>query len=365
MSITQQILTLKPREESGSNTSRKYSFQYDLSLFLLLTQHDKLDDYVYLFDFHEDLVVLNSSTNPDKMDFYQIKSKDNGNWTINALTKSEKGKLSILGKLYLNKINFPNNTRSLNFISNAPFSIKQLKSKDDSTKKTEINATELDSANIDSCIKAINAEHSPVLCNEFEKLTTLKVTKLSNKDSSTHCLGELAKLIHNINPNNKINSQLAYNQIIGEVSKRTRTIITDKQLKKLDDLTEIKGISKIQFLDFLNKAGLYKSVEDEWNEIKSFLESPSIGTIELLKYKKSWRDLSMKLINEVGKIPLVNLKNEIETSLFENEKSGKIDDKSDLLSIVDLCYSQLTINIYDSYFVKCLIIKVLYEKYQK
>lgn len=363
MNFTQQILASKPREESGSNTSRKYSFQYDLSLFILLTQHNKLDDYVYLFDFHEDLVVLDSSTNPDKIDFYQIKSKDSGNWTVNALTKSEKGKLSILGKLYLNKINFPRNTRSLNFISNAPFSIKELKSKDDSTKKTEIHASEFDVANLDTCIKAINIEHSPTSCDEFEKITTFIVTKLSNKDSSTHCLGELTKLIHNLNPQNKINSQLAYNQIIGEVSKRTRSTTTDKPLKNLDDLTEIKGISKSQFLDFLNKAGLYKSVEDEWNEVKSSLEDSTIGTIELLKYKKSWRDLSMKLINEVGKIPLMNLKNEIETTLLEIEKSGLINDKSNLITIIEQCQKKLKPNIYENYFVKCLIIKTLYEKY--
>ncbi len=363
MDITDQILKLKPREESGSNTSRKYSFQYDLSLFILLTQHDKLDDYVYLFDFHEDLVILNSPIKPDKIDFFQMKSKDNGNWTINALTKAEKGKLSIIGKLYLNKINFPKNTNSLNFISNAPFSIKELKSKEESTKKTEIHAYELDQSNLDICVNTLNVEHSPELCDEFEKITKFKVTKLSNKDSSTHCLGELTKLIHNLNPSNKINTQLAYNQIIGEVSKRTRTIVTDKTLESLDDLVEIKGISKIQFLEFLKKAGLYKSVEEEWNEIKTLLEKSSIGAIELLKYRKAWRDVSMKLINEVGKIPLMNLKSEIELALIEGEKAGVINDKTDLLEIIEHCVSKLKTNIYDDYFVKCLSIKILYEKY--
>lgn len=363
MDITHQILTLKPREESGSNTSRKYSFQYDLSLFILLTQHDVLDDYIYLFDFHEDLVILNSSVHPDKIDFYQMKSKDSGNWTINALTKREKGKLSIIGKLYLNKLNFPLNTNSLNFISNAPYSIKELKSNQDSTKKTEIHASELDQANLDICINTLNTEHSPELCNEFEKITKFKVTYLSNKDSSTHCLGELTKLIHKINPNNKINSQLAYNQIIGEVSKRTRTITSDKSLKSLDELVEIKGITKDQFLEFLKKAGLYKSVEEEWSEVKSLLAQSSIGAIELLKYRNAWRDVSMKLINEVGKIPLMKLKNEIENIIIEGQKMSFIEDKTDLLKIIEYCHSKLKPSMYDDYFVKCLIIKILYEKY--
>lgn len=75
MEIQKGLLELKPREEVGSKTSSKYSFQHDLSLFILLENHDKLDDYVYLFDFHDDLVKLNSSVNPSAIDFFQIKTK--------------------------------------------------------------------------------------------------------------------------------------------------------------------------------------------------------------------------------------------------------------------------------------------------
>jgi hypothetical protein len=143
MNLEQNILNLKPREESGSKTARKFTFQKDLSLFLLLTLHEKKEDYVFLFDFHEDLVVLDSSSKPDKMDFFQIKSKDSGNWTISSLTKSEKNKLSILGKLYTNKLKFSHNTNSLNFISNAHFSFKKLNNGDDSLKKSFIKAVTL------------------------------------------------------------------------------------------------------------------------------------------------------------------------------------------------------------------------------
>lgn len=363
MEIIKQILTIKPREESGSKTSRKYSFQNNLSLYLLLKNHDKRTDYVYLFDFHDDLVILDSSTNPREIDFYQIKSKDSGNWTLNALTKSEKDKLSILGKLYLNRINFPINTHSLNFISNAPFSFKELKSEEESTKKSVIKASELDKHNLDICLNTIKTEHSISDCDDFETLTSFYVTELSNKDSSTHCLGELTHLIHKLNPENKINSQLAYNQIIGEVSRRTNTTIGDKSLSKLDDLIELKGITKKHFLEFLNKAGLYKSVEEEWLEINSQLEASNVGTIELMKYRKAWRDVSMKLINDIDKIPLRNLQKEINAIINEGIDAGTIKDSSNLKSILDYCYSKINANFYDEYFVKCLAIRMLYEKY--
>lgn len=371
MDVIPRLVSLIPREEVGSNISRKYSFQHDLSLYLLLINHEKAEDYVYLFDFHDDLMILDSCTNPQKIDFYQIKSKDKGNWTLNELLKSEKDKktkedkLSIIGKMYLNKLNFPDNTNSLIFISNAPFSIKHLKSKEDSTKKTIIRASDLDRDCLSLCINKIKEEHSVADLVDFEDITQFEVTKLSNQDSSTHCLGELSKLIYKLNPSNKINPQLAYNQIKGEILRKTNAVTSDKNINSIEELIEIKGISKNIFEDFLNKAGLYKSVEDEWNDVKLHLQSNGIGIIELLKYQKSFRDVSIKLINDVNKIPLIELKNKINELLSTGEAEGCINDNTTLIGIIEYCESNLISysSFYDKYFIRCLIIKVLYEKY--
>ncbi|WP_332023024.1 dsDNA nuclease domain-containing protein [Kaistella sp.] len=364
MKLEEQILKLKPREESGSKTARKYMFQNDWSLFLLMRNHEKLDDYVYLFDFHEDLVVLDSPDNPKNINFYQIKSKDSGNWTVGALTKSESGKLSILGKLYLNKLNFPKETRNLYFVSNAKFSIKDLSNKDDSTLKSELKISDFDSKNIKNCQDKLNTEHSPNDCSDFTDYINFKVTKLSNSDSSTHCQGELSNLINTLNPDHKINPTLAYKQIYGEIQKRANTTTSDKSLSTIQDLIEIKGISKTQFLSFLKSAGLYKSVEEEWLEAQSLLKDINISPIELLKYRKSWRDVSMKLISDIDKIPLMDLKKEIENNLEKAINLGTITDKSKINDIWFNCETNLSVTIFDNYFIKCLIIKILYERFQ-
>ena len=70
------------------------------------------------FDFHEDLVISNSSSSLKELECIQIKSKDNGNWTINALTKQPKGKNSIIGMLYHNRIVFEDAVKTLTFMSN-------------------------------------------------------------------------------------------------------------------------------------------------------------------------------------------------------------------------------------------------------
>lgn len=361
MNLEQNLITLKPREESGSKTARKYTFQKDLSLFLLLGMHEQRQDYVFLFDFHDDLVIVDSSINPQKLDFFQIKTKDSGNWTINSLIKTEKDKLSILGKLYLNKLNFVENTNSLNFISNANYSFSTLNNGEESQKKTQIKATELNNKSLQEIIASIRKEHNLDVDPELKNITEFHVTKLSNEDSSTHCLGELNKLLNKINPDNKINPELAYKQIINEVKIKTENTFGDKSISNFHELINVKGITKKQFLDFLEKAGLYKSVEQEWEDIKTSLDKSDLGYMEMIKYKKSWRDLSIALIKDSNNIPLQQLKDEIKSILKVGISEGNIKPTDTLLKIINHCFGRINRSLYDEYFIKCLIIHSIHE----
>lgn len=358
MILETKILTLKPREESGPKTSRKYLFQKNLSLYLLLNEHSKRNNYLFLFDFHEDLILSDSETSLSNLECFQIKSKDTkGNWTIKTLTDAPKEKNSILGKLYYNKIVFEDAIKSLNFISNGKYGFEKLKDGSDSTLMTSILASELSKNDLDACNKSIISEYS-LSKSDFEKLGQFRVTTLSNLDSSTHCIGALAALINSINPSNKINAQLAYEQVFREVTRKTDATTGDKSFSEISELFELKGISKAQFLEFLKKAGLYKSVEDEWGEIKASLESEGINYLTLMDYKNAWRDMSARLIADSGSIPLTNLKNKILDSL-ESEKSTI--NEFNLTKIIDYIFERIDSSEYNDYFVKCLIIKMLNE----
>ena len=357
MSLIKKIVKSKPREESGSKTSRKYDFQKNLSLFLLMQGHSMRSDYVYLFDFFDDLVILDSETNPTLMDFYQFKSKDSGNWTTTELTRADKDKLSILGKLYHNRVLFKNNVSSLNFVSNAVFSFKTLKDGSDSKKMTTIKASLMDKSEVIICNKKIQNEHKLKSSPKFEKATSFHVTILSNQDSSTHCIGALSKLINSINPDNAINPELAYKQVLNEISRKTGNTVTDKAIDNLPKLIEVKGISKTQFLSYLAKAGLYKSVEQEWSEIKDSLEKEGIGYLELQKFKKYWREVSATLIKDTDKIPLLDLVNSIQDIVRQQKESGGLTHSMTLMEIINHCYNLIKTSNYDEYFIKCLIIK--------
>ncbi len=122
------LVSIPPRERSGSRSSNRFAFQQSWALRLTLELHEQSGDYCVLFDIHDDVVALDHSTAPTKADFYQVKTKATGNWTAHQLTvreAGEKGTLmpSMLGKLYDHYLRFPGHVERMTFVSNAPFNV--------------------------------------------------------------------------------------------------------------------------------------------------------------------------------------------------------------------------------------------------
>jgi hypothetical protein len=118
------LVKKKPRDASGSRSANRFSFQVHWALCELLKLHAGGQDYLLVLDLHEDVMVLNSERTPTRIDFNQIKTDDGDGWTLAALLKRRSGKtgksLSILGKLYANRVTFGGVPGLLAFVSNAP-----------------------------------------------------------------------------------------------------------------------------------------------------------------------------------------------------------------------------------------------------
>lgn len=127
INLSEALINTPQREVAGSRTATRYDYQKNWALVKMLEYHKEDRDYVFAFEFHDDVLILDSEHNPEVANFYQVKTKDSGKpWSINELIKTEKGKdsvkLSILGKLYLHKLKFAGYIIGLHFITNARFS---------------------------------------------------------------------------------------------------------------------------------------------------------------------------------------------------------------------------------------------------
>lgn len=112
--IQSDLIKVPQTETAGSRSPARFAYQRNWALAELIEYHLEGKDYVFAFEFHDDILILDSEVNPSNLQFVQVKTKTTGQkWTVHGLTKSEKGKngnpekLSIIGKLYENKKTSP------------------------------------------------------------------------------------------------------------------------------------------------------------------------------------------------------------------------------------------------------------------
>ena len=109
LSLASDLISVTERENAA--TSDRYDYQTMWGLALLFEQHGSQDDYAIVFEFHDDVALLNSASDPSTVKFYQVKSKATmGGWTLSSLLKREKVKTeagtsekpSIIDKMFHN-----------------------------------------------------------------------------------------------------------------------------------------------------------------------------------------------------------------------------------------------------------------------
>ncbi|MDB5110881.1 MAG: hypothetical protein JWR67_1995, partial [Mucilaginibacter sp.] len=62
MSLKSTFTGIRPREKAGSTATSRFDFQKDVSIAMLLDHEEKERDYVFVFDYHEDLVIMDTET---------------------------------------------------------------------------------------------------------------------------------------------------------------------------------------------------------------------------------------------------------------------------------------------------------------
>ncbi len=87
--LLQVVAAAKPREKAGAHTMKRYGFQVHFSILKMLELHKTGTDYRAAFDHFDDLMVFDKADEPEKVDFYQIKSQAKGEWTLSAMTSKD------------------------------------------------------------------------------------------------------------------------------------------------------------------------------------------------------------------------------------------------------------------------------------
>lgn len=130
-------MTIKIREQAGTDAVRKFDYQMAVALDYLLTDID--NDVIVLIETLEDFAIFrNFETDFEKVDIFQVKTKNKGLYTKNLLYTD-----NVLGKIVLTDFYFDSKASTLNIVCNTALKGSSTEQLDDFIFENTLSSTEL------------------------------------------------------------------------------------------------------------------------------------------------------------------------------------------------------------------------------
>ncbi|HDR2617437.1 TPA: DUF4297 domain-containing protein [Enterobacter asburiae] len=149
------------RESAGADSYDRFEYQYHWALCQAFSAYRNARDFAVFMEYHEDVIIADSLDKEKvKFTFNQVKANSSGSYTINSLTKRDKGKNgekpSLLGKLCssVHKKSYLSKVTELNFVSTIGFNF----SPKDGLKLRALGLSELNSGDLSLITNNLNKE---------------------------------------------------------------------------------------------------------------------------------------------------------------------------------------------------------------
>ena len=289
MNAFDSIVTRKPRENAGSMAANRFEYQLDWGLNKLLLLEESGQPYTVIFDYQDDILVLDSDESPNYIDFYQVKTNTSASgWQKNQLIQISKKKnksksddltlfdeeddveadekYSKIAKLLIHSLDFPKEAREFFFVTNANLGSSLIKG------GKLIRATDLSFADLvekakDEIKKRIKEELPNIEDDVFEHLHFIK-NQMGVNDHGRTIIGCLNEFLEKHYPKAKVGVRPVYETLIGEIRKRNNY---ETIPKTVEELIGKKAFTKKQFHQFLKGLETLESIEAKETKIQGYL----------------------------------------------------------------------------------------------
>lgn len=360
MSITEKLARIKPTENAGPRASNRFEYQINWGLNLLLKMEEKNEDYIMILDYYDDIVVCNSDSNSEYIDFYQVKTKASGLWTMGGLTGCSVGDnnlktpesqtevsegLSIIAKL-INHVNKFEDCRKLYFVTNSSLTQTIYGASDE-----KVIFEMLKSSAKKAIKEKIQKELGHIDDDVFEKLVFIQ-NQMNIGDYEQTMLGKISQFLKS-KFNLVTDSAIVYETLIGELRKRNRY---EPIIQNQEELLKYKAISHKEFCDYLETLTLQKGFNELRKDIFSMIDN-YIKFFERDKITRSLKDIYRDLMNYEND-ELLNLVSEIKNAMSSNQVSCECeslwDYSNSIYNVVMQTYNNY--KLHDEFYIKALIL---------
>lgn len=365
MDLKTRLISVPPRDLSGANASDRFAYQRTWALCHVMELHASGEDYVVIFDHHEDVSVLDAEDAPNSIKGYQIKTKDSGNFTLQAMLKREAGTgepptslPSILGRLYDLKIRFPEDTKLLAVVSNASFSLRL---SSDGKKHTDLQSAkfaELHQNDQDLINDALKSEHGIAGSPALNGILEFVRSDIPLRGHDTHAKGKLAEFLQQLFPDRKFSIIPLYRALDSEVEVRNNS--HDQNLS-FEDLVRRKALSRRRFSEVLQQAGA-SPVRVELQEVVQRLNSEGCPFAAVADLRREWDGAQLDHL-EKRDIPHLRLREAVIAALASRAEQSRLTD------LMTACYEEVAPTLRGEWsftptYVKVFIVLEAYERHQ-
>lgn len=289
-SLSEALVSRKPRENSGGPTSNRFDFQKDWTLCKIIELHKTGSDYLVLCEVHEDITVLDSESEPRTVEFFQVKTTKETKVTLPKLLKRDKGTNgtrlpSICDKLFYTIERWRDHCKSVNLISNVCYSLTMSNScSHESVKRFSYSTLHSDIK--DQITASLREKYPETIDSVSLDSLFFEVTELSLTDHSTHAKGILADFLHCILPDRPVSVVLLYQALFHEICRKNNF---EYSSSTFSELAHKKGISRSfieQALDLAQKTYNSKSA---WDEVKEQLQAELVDYTLIQHLNDCWK----------------------------------------------------------------------------
>jgi|GEM_PF-1652930 len=312
MSLSSLLADTPQRERAGERAQERFEFQALWGMALLFRQHDTTTNYAVIFEFHDDIALLDDVDDPTNVRFFQVKTKDKGIWTLadlkyrKSLAPKKKKKAdeveeaaaakkadqaetakppqkgpSILGKMYHNVAQFGDKVASVTFVSNAATDLHE---------EQAFEFRECKPERFTALIEAIQAECDGATEDEIA-LFGYERSDLSVQDSATHMKGKLHEFVQKHAGASTFALDALFRSVAEECRKRSRFT---GSAASYGEVVQLKGIKRAQVQEWLDAVRFSVSVPS-WEELSGQLNYQGK---ELLDLRSAWSVYRAEALNQ-------------------------------------------------------------------
>ena len=279
------LKSARPREKSGSRTVGRYDYQAHCGLLKLFELHETKDDFQIVFDYFDDILVLDRADAPSAAELFQVKTKGSGDWTTANLCKlvGKEAPRSIVARLYDHLVVLGEQVVTTSFITNASFKVTLKDGKKSTGEHHWITGPEIHDDDIQKIKTAIEEDVSPCDMDQWRPRLVLIRSPMGIHGQKAYVIGILHEYFSNILDLPDVNLSPLYETLYETIQQCTR--FSQEGLAS-DDLIRKKSITRAEIDAIIERVrDRSPSFLSDWPTISADLRAAGVASIRELRLK--------------------------------------------------------------------------------